>query len=60
MMKLCMMVAQCSTTPKGDITIDYDLTLDLKIVSFTVSPTISSSASFQCPVDADDIGVSYS
>lgn len=33
----------------GDITIDYSLKLWLKILSTTISPTISGSTSFACP-----------
>ena len=40
-----------------DITIDYDLYLKLKVVGITVDPTISSSASFDCPISASDIEV---
>lgn len=50
---------KCGTTPPGDITINYDLTLKLHLVAFDVSPTISSSASLQCPVSAADIRVSH-
>ncbi|OCF34489.1 hypothetical protein I317_04917 [Kwoniella heveanensis CBS 569] len=38
-----------------DITVDYDLYLKLKILGVTVSPTISNSASFECPITASDI-----
>ncbi|WVQ95829.1 hypothetical protein IAU59_002928 [Kwoniella sp. CBS 9459] len=38
-----------------DITVDYDLHLKLKILGITVSPTISNSASFECPITASDI-----
>lgn len=31
-----------------DITVDYDLTLAMKIVVFTISPTFRSSTSFAC------------
>jgi len=40
----------------SDITVDYDITLGLRIVFFTVSPTISNSASFLCPLTSSDIG----
>ncbi|KAK6908453.1 hypothetical protein I203_102454 [Kwoniella mangroviensis CBS 8507] len=40
---------------KQDITVDYDLYLKLKILGVTVSPTISNSASFECPITASDI-----
>lgn len=38
-----------SNTARGDITIDYSLKLWLKILSATISPTISGSTSFACP-----------
>ncbi|KAG7562197.1 hypothetical protein FFLO_02382 [Filobasidium floriforme] len=52
---LSSLLEKCGSVPPGDITIDYDLTLKLHIVAFDVSPTISSSASLQCPVSAADI-----
>jgi LEA14-like dessication related protein len=39
----------------SDITVDYDLTLGLRILFFTVSPTISNSASFLCPLTASEL-----
>ncbi|KAF8559797.1 hypothetical protein OG21DRAFT_1594593 [Imleria badia] len=42
----------------SDITVNYDITLGLRVLFFTVSPTISNSASFKCPLTASDIGVS--
>jgi LEA14-like dessication related protein len=41
--------------PVSDITVNYDITLALRVLFFTVSPTISNSASFQCPLTASDI-----
>ncbi|KAK4688436.1 hypothetical protein P7C73_g1674, partial [Tremellales sp. Uapishka_1] len=38
-----------------DITVDYDLTLKLKVLGVTVSPKISSSASFECPITQAEI-----
>ncbi|XAO25632.1 hypothetical protein I312_104460 [Cryptococcus bacillisporus CA1280] len=38
-----------------DITIDYDLNMKLKILGITIDPTISNSASFECPITASDI-----
>ncbi|KAG6335587.1 hypothetical protein ID866_3503 [Astraeus odoratus] len=40
---------------KSDITVDYDITLDLRVLFFTISPTISNSASFLCPLSSDDL-----
>ena len=33
---------------RSDIKVNYDLTLQVKIVVFTISPTFSSSTSFAC------------
>ncbi|KAL0249929.1 hypothetical protein I308_103232 [Cryptococcus tetragattii IND107] len=38
-----------------DITIDYDLNMKLKILGITIDPTVSNSASFECPITASDI-----
>lgn len=38
-----------------DITVDYDLNLKLKILGITIDPTVSNSASFECPITASDI-----
>ncbi|WVQ79184.1 hypothetical protein IAT38_001280 [Cryptococcus sp. DSM 104549] len=38
-----------------DITVDYDLELKLKVLGVTLSPTISNSASFECPITSSDI-----
>lgn len=38
-----------SSTAAGDITIDYSIKLWLRILSATISPTISGSTSFACP-----------
>ncbi|KAI9571320.1 hypothetical protein HD554DRAFT_161788 [Boletus coccyginus] len=39
----------------SDITVNYDITLALNVLFFTVSPTISDSASFKCPLTASDV-----
>lgn len=49
------LISKCSTSPPSDITIDYTLTLALKIIAVTIKPSISSSATFQCPIDASDL-----
>lgn len=49
---------KCGVVPAQNIKIDYDLTLRLKIAGIVISPKISSSASFQCPISASDIDVS--
>lgn len=40
---------------KSNIKVNYDLTLRMKIVLFTISPTFSSSTSFACPLSQSDI-----
>ncbi|KAL7007024.1 hypothetical protein EMMF5_003250 [Cystobasidiomycetes sp. EMM_F5] len=40
---------------KSNIKVNYDLTLGLKIIFFTISPTFSSSTSFPCPLDENQI-----
>ncbi|WWC95829.1 hypothetical protein V866_002696 [Kwoniella sp. B9012] len=51
------LISKCGISggTKQDITVDYDLYLKLKILGVTVSPTISNSASFECPITASDI-----
>ncbi|EGN93305.1 hypothetical protein SERLA73DRAFT_189872 [Serpula lacrymans var. lacrymans S7.3] len=39
----------------SDITVDYKITLGLRILFFTVSPVISNSVSFPCPLSASDL-----
>ncbi|KIK30928.1 hypothetical protein PISMIDRAFT_669858 [Pisolithus microcarpus 441] len=54
---LANLATQCGLTggTKSDITIDYDITLGLRVLFFTVSPTVSSSASFLCPLSSSDL-----
>ncbi|KAF8610520.1 hypothetical protein BDV93DRAFT_483817 [Ceratobasidium sp. AG-I] len=40
---------------KSDIPVNYQLTLKLKILGVTISPSFSGSASFSCPLKASDI-----
>ncbi|KIJ16917.1 hypothetical protein PAXINDRAFT_168354 [Paxillus involutus ATCC 200175] len=44
-----------SGSAKTDITVNYDIVLGLRILLFTVSPTVSNSASFLCPLSASDL-----
>jgi len=37
---------------KEQLTVQYDLTVGVKVLSVTVSPSISNNASFACPFDA--------
>ncbi|KAL5489807.1 hypothetical protein ACEPAI_4639 [Sanghuangporus weigelae] len=44
------LLSKCGFTgTKQDITVDYKITLGIKIIAITVSPTFSSSFSFECP-----------
>jgi len=40
---------------KTQITVDYKISLALKIVFFTISPVVSNSMSFDCPLSQSDI-----
>ncbi|KAG8695953.1 hypothetical protein FRC09_008831 [Ceratobasidium sp. 395] len=40
---------------KSDIPVNYKLTLKLKVLGLTISPSFSGSASFSCPLQASDI-----
>ncbi|RSH93282.1 hypothetical protein EHS25_007636 [Saitozyma podzolica] len=48
------LISKCGSS-SNQITIDYNLYLKLKILGVTISPTISSDASFACPISASDI-----
>ncbi|KAF8921173.1 hypothetical protein CPB85DRAFT_1269688 [Mucidula mucida] len=39
----------------SDVTIDYKITLSIRILIITVSPSISNSFSFTCPLDASSL-----
>ncbi|KAI6045683.1 hypothetical protein EDC04DRAFT_2559012 [Pisolithus marmoratus] len=56
---LADVASKCGLTggAKSDITIDYDITLGLRVLFFTISPTVSSSASFLCPLSSSDLSV---
>jgi len=49
------LLSKCGSSG-SDITVNYEITLGLRIVFFTVSPTISNSASFVCPLTSSEIG----
>ncbi|KAI0727231.1 hypothetical protein C8Q72DRAFT_876512 [Fomitopsis betulina] len=42
-------------TSKSDITVDYTATVGVRILAVPVKPTISSSFSFECPIDASEL-----
>lgn len=52
---------KCGLTggPKSDITIEYTIRLTAKVLIIKVNPTISSSATFPCPLDVNIIFVIY-
>ncbi|EIW85077.1 hypothetical protein CONPUDRAFT_97723 [Coniophora puteana RWD-64-598 SS2] len=52
-------MAQKCGIPSGspsDITVNYDITLGLRILFFVVSPKVSNSLSFKCPLTSSDLG----
>lgn len=49
-------LSRCGITgQKRDLDINYKITLGIKVFFVTVSPTFSSSFSFECPVDANSL-----
>ena len=48
------LISKCGNPPQ-DITIDYDLDLQLKILGVSIDPKLSSSATFTCPISSGDI-----
>jgi len=46
-------VAKCSANQ--DLTVKYNLKLSLRIIIISISPTISNSFTFACPVDANEL-----
>ncbi|KAI5121649.1 hypothetical protein M0805_002725 [Coniferiporia weirii] len=50
------LLSKCGITgTKEDITVDYKITLGLKILFVTISPSFSNSFNFECPITAADI-----
>ncbi|KAH8116849.1 hypothetical protein DFH11DRAFT_1823854 [Phellopilus nigrolimitatus] len=51
------LLTKCGITggTKEDITVDYKITLGLKILFVTVSPSFSNTFNFACPVTASDL-----
>ena len=43
------------TGPRSDITVTYDITLGLRILFFVVSPKVTNSLSFMCPLTSSDL-----
>ena len=48
---------KCLTSPQSDLTIKYVLTVGVKVFFVSVSPTITNSVSFTCPISTSDITV---
>ncbi|PAV24018.1 hypothetical protein PNOK_0108600 [Pyrrhoderma noxium] len=50
------LLSKCGITgTKENIDIDYKITLGIRILFITVSPSFSNSFSFECPVDSNDL-----
>lgn len=52
------LVDKCGIKPGTSVqqlTIQYDLTLSLRILAITISPSFSGTASFDCPVTQSDL-----
>jgi len=52
------LISKCGFIPgstKQNIDISYKLTLHLKILMVTISPSFSGTADFECPVSLSDI-----
>ena len=49
--------SKCLGSPQTDLTIHYKLTVGVRVFFVTISPTISNSLSFSCPIDANDLEV---
>jgi hypothetical protein len=43
---------------KSKISVDYKITLGLRILFITISPVVSNSFGFDCPITSSDISVS--
>lgn len=46
---------KCLSSPQSDLTIKYVLTVGVKVFFVSVSPTITNSVSFTCPISTSDI-----
>jgi len=46
---------KCLGNPQSDLTIKYVLTVGVKVFFVSVSPTITNSVSFSCPITASEI-----
>jgi hypothetical protein len=44
--------SKCIGSSKADLTVHYKLTVGVRVFFVTISPTISNSLSFTCPIDA--------
>ena len=50
---------KCLASPQRDLTVNYRITVDVKVFFITISPTISNAITFACPLSADYIRVSF-
>lgn len=46
---------KCLASPQRDLTVNYRITVDVKVFFITISPTISNAITFACPLSADYI-----
>jgi LEA14-like dessication related protein len=44
--------SKCLSSPPSDLTINYKITVGVRVFMVTISPTISNSLSFACPIDS--------
>ncbi|KAG6814506.1 hypothetical protein H0H92_000031 [Tricholoma furcatifolium] len=50
------LASKCGVTgKKSDITVNYKITLALRVLFITVSPVVSNSMTFACPLDASEL-----
>jgi len=43
--------SKCLGSPPSDLTINYKITVGVRVLMVTIAPTISNSLSFACPID---------
>ncbi|KAI0273336.1 hypothetical protein BC834DRAFT_853384 [Gloeopeniophorella convolvens] len=47
--------SRCLGSPQGDLRVNYKLKVGIHVFFLTISPTISNSLSFACPISSSDI-----
>ncbi|THG97765.1 hypothetical protein EW026_g4299 [Hermanssonia centrifuga] len=48
-------VQRCFVDTSNEITVNYEIDLSFKVLFIPIKPTIKNSASFKCPISANDI-----